>query len=289
MIASANQPIQFQGRLAVIATMHCKERVIGPILEAALAIKTLVPPNLDTDRFGTFTREVDRAGAQLEAARRKALAAIELTNISLGIASEGSFGPHPILPGVAYNQELVVLVDREHGLELTGEHRTTQTNYRHCTIRDLAEAEKFAQAVGFPSHGIVVMASPKADPPIFKGITTIEGLTHAVPQALNQSPTATIHLEADMRALYNPTRMAAIAEATRDLARKLSQRCPACQWPGFDMGERVPGLPCALCNAPTELTLLGRSRCQYCGFTLDHPYPDGLRTADPTYCAYCNP
>lgn len=85
------------GRQAVIGTMHGKEAVIGPRL-SALGLTSLVPENFDTDRFGTFTGEVKRVGTQLEAARQKARAAMAATGAPIGVASEGSFGPHPAIP-----------------------------------------------------------------------------------------------------------------------------------------------------------------------------------------------
>ncbi|NJK28340.1 MAG: hypothetical protein HC925_07555, partial [Coleofasciculaceae cyanobacterium SM2_3_26] len=89
----------FENRVAAIATMHQKERAIAPIVEPALGIKTMVPPQFDTDAFGTFTRDVDRAGSQVDAARRKAQKALEVTGHTLAIASEGSLCfPIPAFP-----------------------------------------------------------------------------------------------------------------------------------------------------------------------------------------------
>lgn len=44
----------FVNRVAVLATMYHKEKVIAPILEQELGIKVIVPQDFDTDRFGTF-------------------------------------------------------------------------------------------------------------------------------------------------------------------------------------------------------------------------------------------
>ena len=41
---------------AVLATMHGKERAIAPLLQRTLGLAVKVPPGLDTDRFGTFSR-----------------------------------------------------------------------------------------------------------------------------------------------------------------------------------------------------------------------------------------
>lgn len=63
--------------LAVIATMHGKERVLGPVLDG-LGMDWVLASGLDTDAFGTFTGEIVRPGAQLDAARLKAEAALKL-------------------------------------------------------------------------------------------------------------------------------------------------------------------------------------------------------------------
>ena len=93
-----NSQTLFKDRIAVLGTMHQKERVIAPLLEKELGIKVTVPENFNTDKFGSFTREIDRPGSQIEAARLKVQQALLLTGENLGIASEGSFAPHPSLP-----------------------------------------------------------------------------------------------------------------------------------------------------------------------------------------------
>lgn len=85
----------FASRTAVLATMHRKEDVIAPLLEQELGLQIVVPQNFNTDRFGTFSREVKRAGSQLEAARIKAQAAMQATGAAIALASEGAFGPPP--------------------------------------------------------------------------------------------------------------------------------------------------------------------------------------------------
>jgi hypothetical protein len=102
----------FNDRLAVLATMHQKEKVIAPLLEQELGIKIIVPQDFNTDIFGTFTREVERPGTQITAAKLKAEKALELTQENLAIASEGSFTPHPLVPYIYCNREIVVFLDK---------------------------------------------------------------------------------------------------------------------------------------------------------------------------------
>ncbi|HBL59108.1 MAG TPA: hypothetical protein DDZ80_11480 [Cyanobacteria bacterium UBA8803] len=281
----------FSDRLGVLATMHQKERVMAPILERELGIKLSVLPNFNTDAFGTFTREIKRIGNQLEAARLKAEKALALTGETLGFASEGTFGPHPVLPYIACNRELVILLDQANDLELVGQSFSTETNYRQKEVETLQEAYDFALEVGFPEHGLVVMvnASSQDSGHIFKGITTPEQLTEAFNLALRESPNGKVHVETDMRALYNPTRMKNIAQATRDLIIKIQQICPTCAWPGFDIVEQKRGLPCELCHLPTELILSAIYQCKKCNFSQEVLFPNGKEKADPAQCMYCNP
>jgi hypothetical protein len=281
----------FKNRIAVLATMHRKEEAIAPILQAHLGIRVIVPPDFNTDDFGTFTRERQRPGTQLETARLKAEKILEHTGATLALASEGSFGPHPAFPMLACDRELVLLLDAANGLELVGEEISAETNYHHRTISSLDEAFKFAQAVGFPDHGLIVM--PNADTgqtdEITKGIMTPAQLEETVAKALRRSPTGTIHLETDMRALYNPTRMTAIARATLNLVQAAQRTCPQCDRPGFAAVEYRKGLPCNWCSLPTPLTRSILYQCQACQFRQESLFPDGIQTADPAQCQYCNP
>lgn len=302
----------FTDRTAVLATMHRKETVIAPLL-ATLNLNVILPTEFNSDRFGTFSREIARAGTQLEAARQKAIAAMELTGCEIGIASEGSFGPHPALPFLPSNRELVLWLDRRHDLEVVGEAISTQTNYRQTQVSSWEAAKQFAQQVGFPSHGLIVIAglpsdqtrNPSADRPridrsiqpassptvkpeqIIKGISDVDSLRQAFSWAIEQAEI--VWIETDMRAHYNPTRMQVIQQATQDLIAKLQHRCPNCGYPGFAVVQRHSGLPCELCGQPTASTRSIQYGCQHCGFQQEVEFPDGLRFADPTYCSYCNP
>lgn len=280
----------FVDRVAVLATMHRKEAVVAPLVQRELGLKVVVPEAFDTDRFGTFSREVKRWGTQLETARTKAANAIELTGESLAIASEGSFGPHPAMPYLPCNRELVVLIDRQHQLEIIGEALSTETNFSHTQVRTWDEAKPFAERAGFPQHGLVVIAGAATTPTgnqIRKGITDESQLREAVEWAVQTAGTA--WLETDMRAHFNPTRMRVIQQATENLIQKAKSVCPECGYPGYTVVERKSGLPCGLCFQPTALIRSEVYRCQNCDFTSEIEFPNGVRSADPTYCAYCNP
>ncbi|PSR15388.1 hypothetical protein C8255_23040 [filamentous cyanobacterium CCP3] len=279
----------FANRVAMLATMHRKEQAIAPLLESHLGVNVAVPSDFDTDAFGTFAGDIKRPSDQLTTARLKAAAVLRQTGESLAIASEGSFGPHPQIPFVACDRELVLLIDRTHQLEIVGEYLSTDTNYRSQIIHSPADALAFAESVGFPQHGLVVKSGEADEHILGKGITDADKLLALVEVALGQSPHRAARLETDMRALYNPTRMAVIAQATEDLVRAIARSCPDCGCPGFSAVKQFPGLPCSLCGTPTLLTLAQLYRCQRCPFEQRLPGDHGFSTADPSYCPYCNP
>ncbi|MEO8416380.1 MAG: DUF6671 family protein [Ginsengibacter sp.] len=85
----------FENRILVIATKHKKEKIIAPLFEAAFGIKCFAPENFDTGSLGTFTGEIERKEDPITTMRNKCLQAMQISNFDLGVASEGSFGPHP--------------------------------------------------------------------------------------------------------------------------------------------------------------------------------------------------
>ncbi len=285
------KPHLLLNRVAVLATMHQKERVMAPILERELGIKILVPVDLDTDSFGTFTREVKRLGTQIEAVRLKAEKALEIAGETLAFASEGTFGPHPAMPYLPANREIVILLDIANNLELIGEYLSVETNYSHQLVSSVEEAQVFANKVGFPAHALVVIVGDSAtnNGEIIKGIVTEKQLFEAVSAGIHQSSSGKVHIETDMRAMYNPTRMKNIENATLDLVKKFHHFCPECAWPGFGVVTSKIGLPCGLCHLPTHLVRSQIYKCQNCSYTKEKLFPNGREAADPSQCEYCNP
>ena len=110
----------YAGQRIALLTQHGKERVIAAALEPALGCHVTRVAGYDTDLLGTFTRDIPRAGTQIEAARKKARLGMELARLPLGLASEGSFGPHPMLGMFPWNVEFLIFIDDERGLEIVG-------------------------------------------------------------------------------------------------------------------------------------------------------------------------
>jgi hypothetical protein len=281
----------YRNKVAVLTTMHGKEQVIGPVLKEGLGLIVGLAMGVNTDSFGTFSRDVERTGSQLDAARAKIAAGFEYAPLArIGLASEGSFGPHPFIPFLALGRELLVLIDRDTGLELTGHDAKPGTNYGHAIVNNLEDAVAFTKRARFPDHGLVVMGcdgeQPAPERVLIKDIVDQAALERAVRQAIDVCGSAFV--EADMRAHRNPTRMAAIERAARDLVRRYMSRCPGCASPGFDVTERVSGLPCACCGEPTRVIQTEVLSCTQCAHRLERPATMET-TADPGRCDGCNP
>lgn len=178
----------YLGRRAAFFTQHGKEKVVAPTLEAALGCKVSHVTGYDTDLLGTFTRDIPRAGSQIEAARKKARLGMELSGLSLGLASEGSFGPDPMVGTFPWNVELLILIDDERGLEVVGVAQG-EANFSHLLTDDWAAAKAFAKQAGFPAHHLVVRPESEYDPRIRKGIAAWAELEAVFAWALAEWPT----------------------------------------------------------------------------------------------------
>jgi len=279
----------FKNRKIVIATKHEKEKVIAPILKKELGVDALVPENFDSDRFGTFTGEIKRSGTQLEAARKKALYAMELTGLDLAIASEGSFDKSELTPYLSSNLELVLLIDKKNGYEIRGHYENLKTNVFGDYVRSVDEALSFAKKINFPEHGIILRKNKSRKIGIEKGIHSEEMLIKAVKNALAKPFSRRVFLEADLRAHRNPTRMQAIKKATKDLIKNIRSECPRCKSPGFTPVDIEKGLPCVACGTPTEIPIYEIYSCQKCQYNEKVQAKDFNKKAGAEHCHHCNP
>jgi ribosomal protein L37E len=213
---------------------------------------------------------------------------MELTGLDIGLASEGSFGPHPVMPWVPWNVEIVLLVDQKEKLEICGEYASFNTNDAHEIVSNFTEAENFARKVGFPEHWLVLRPDNERHQSIVKDINDWEHLKEAVVWGIARSATGKVFLETDMRAHANPTRMANIQKAAENLVEKMKKQCPRCGTPGFSVTDRKKGLPCEWCGRPTEEIMAVVFTCARCGFSREEiKAPD--ERAPAGRCQYCNP
>ena len=277
----------YAGQRIALLTQHGKERVIAPVLELALGCRVERVAGYDTDQLGTFTRDVPRAGTQIEAARKKARIGMELAGLPLGLASEGSFGPDPCTGMFPWNVELLVWIDDERELEVVGVAQG-KTTFSHLLTADWAAAESFARQSGFPEHHLVLRPDGEDDPRIRKGIAAWAELEAAFVWARDQAVSGHVFLETDVRADANPMRMENIRLAAENLAKKLGSLCPACGTPGFWIVERLAGLACTDCGAPTRETRAEVDGCLKCAHRVVRERTDS-QYADPGRCDFCNP
>jgi hypothetical protein len=281
----------FAGRRLCIATMHGKEAVLAPALESRLGVRCVLPDaGFDTDRFGTFSGEVPRRGTARETARAKARAAMAATAVDLGVASEGSFVPHPEAPLAQLGLELVVLIDLALDLEIVGQDATLETNHARMVCASADDALAFGERIGLPGHGMMLVLG---DPPraVRRGLHDAAEVRLAFDAMRREAadPELAVFAESDMRADRNPTRMRAIGRAAEALAQRAASPCPACGTPGFGEVDAVRGLPCADCGAPTGWVRTLVRGCLRCPVRREVPRPDGLLAVDPASCPHCNP
>jgi hypothetical protein len=272
----------FEGREIRIATMHGKEKVIGPALEEAFKMKYSVAA-FDTDLLGTFSGEVERVLTPLEAAREKCRLALENDNAEIAIASEGSFGTHPTLYFMPSDEEILLLVDRKNDLEIAVKHTSLQTNYGYFSTESEEPVADFLKRVKFPSHALIVKTADFIE----KGIQSKEQLDRAINACISLN--GQYQLMTDMRAMYNPSRMRVIQEATDKLIQKMQSQCPGCSRPGFGITDALKGLLCSTCSMPTRSVKTVIYSCEGCHYTEKADFPEGKTEEDPMFCDFCNP
>ena len=275
----------FEGRKILIASMHKKEQVIAPLLEANLNL-TFTVSEINTDKLGTFSGEIDRILSPLDCARKKCEWALEQHNFDLAIASEGSFGPHPQLFFSYCNEEWILMVDKKNKAEWHSKLISTDTNFSTKKCTTMEEVYTFCEDVGFPEHAVILRKDENTFDEIFKGIQAINQVEEISSMLLKKY--ASVQIETDMRALYNPTRMNNIAVATQKLCSQLMNYCPSCHFPGFNVIKLNSGLPCSSCGLPTKSIKSSDYFCQKCGWK-EEKKNESKTFEDPMYCDFCNP
>jgi hypothetical protein len=268
-------------------TQHGKQDLVRGPIESALGCQLVHTDGYDTDQLGTFTRELTRAGSQLDAARKKASIGMALTGASVGMASEGSFGPDPFGAFMPWNTEVVLWVDRLSGLEVTGfAHGPARSLHR--MVKTPQELERFAKEAGFPEHHLVLRPEHPEHPDMDKGIHDHTLLLKAFNLAQAKSGNGVVFAENDLRAFCNPTRQKLILKATEELIRKLLSACPDCDSPGYWLSQQIPGLPCRDCGSLTRLPKAEIWGCKKCGHQ-EQRAVNAQPWADPARCDFCNP
>ena len=276
----------YSARRAVLSTRHDKLPLVAPplALRVGLIVDTAA---VDTDQFGTFTGDIVRAGSPRDTAVAKARLGMHVAGCTIGIASEGSIGPHPSAPFINAAVELVVLVDDELGIVI-GE---TEIGFDILTVSaDVAvddEIDDLLERGRFPAHAMTIRPADGSVHPIYKGIRTRHGLGQAIRECATASSNAQARVETDLRAHQCPTRRPIIARAAERLAMRLASCCPECNTPGWGTVRLEFGLPCGHCGREVSIARADVFGCATCRAT--RTVHRGQAVADPSRCDWCNP
>ncbi|NDF12569.1 MAG: hypothetical protein EB060_07160 [Proteobacteria bacterium] len=281
----------YQGSCIILPTKHAKSlAVAAPFLDILGA--GVLEYQLNTDIMGTFSGEVERDGSPMECARRKCLWAFQMLGdkVEYCLGSEGSFGPHPQIPFLPCDQEILYFIDRKRGFELHMTHVSEKTNYHMQAVTSMKELRSFAEAAQFPSHALILRPNDReTQTPIYKDLDTWPALKDAFKKAKDRSHAGTVWAETDMRAQYNPSRMAVIGELATQLAKRLATDCPKCSAPGWGKIRSENGLRCEYCDQPTKMVAFEIYGCTRCDHQEKQSRADGLKAAPQMHCSACNP
>lgn len=282
-----NHPKPYEGLKACLLTQHGKESVICPQLFDSNGLEVAHISGYDTDKLGTFTRDIPRHGSQLDAARKKARVGMELSGSTIGIASEGAFDNDPYTGMFPWNYEVVLLIDDIRNIEIIG-FFGGQAQSASQQVSSWDELTTLLSEAKFTTHQLVIRPDDEYHPECRKGLKDLGSLKEAFDWATSLSKRGNVFVENDLRAHTNPTRMVNILRATQDLSRKMNSVCPECKSPGFWVTERKKGLPCSCCESPTNLPIANVWACVKCGYKQEEMIAKQAK-ADPSMCNYCNP
>lgn len=218
------------GPPVLIATMHGKEAVLGPLL-ADLGFQVLLPLGYDTDALGTFSGDVRRPGTAFEAALEKARRACRATGVPRAVSSEGSYRPcQTLFPG-ARNAELLAFVDLDRDFSCVEHLTNLPTRFVMGRVPPQLEApqtQALLAAMGWPTvKALVVPEDPgrgALPEHVFKGLGDAPALAQAMRACAAHAADGQVHLETDLRAHMNPTRMASVAQVGARLAQRLRRQ-----------------------------------------------------------------
>ena len=205
--------------------------------------------------------------------------------LRLILASEGSFGPHPSLPFINSNQEILMFYDRALDLEIVSSDITFETNNNEVVLHKNDDYQDFLKRCHFPSHAIILQTEKY----LIKGITNLEFLKENIDKIFQAEKGVAVKLLTDMRANFNPTRMNFIGAVGVSLVEKIFTFCPACDSPGYSVVNYLPGLPCRECESATNGVLFKVYQCHKCGFKEQKKRGDNVSYSDPSECDICNP
>lgn len=261
-----------------VGTRHLKQRQLAPAFADVLGARLVVPDDLDTDLFGTFSGEVSRTASALETARRKAWLGMCVTGLRHGMASEASYGP-------AGHEEILVFLDDVRGIEVYETHWEVAEYAVSHRVRSVEELPG-SVTDALSAQAVIVRRSDSREG-IVKGVNDIARLRSAIACAVRHAGDGVAVVEPDLRAHHNPRRQRVLARLGCRLAHRLATPCPDCGSPGFGRVGSTAGLPCSACGSPTSLPLYDEHACCACAYR--STVRNASAGADPGRCEYCNP
>ena len=271
----------------VLTSKHEKLKLIKPAFDALVGCE-LFEENLDTDQLGTFSGEIERVASPRETALQKAQLGMKETGLLLGLASEGSIGPDPVIPFMNSNIEHLVFVDDENGIVISEIYRSFDITAATITAAPGQDLASFLETADFPRHALIVRPNTRVKSDCIKGITDPDHLIAAIEVSSKISPNGFVVIESDLRAMHSPSRRKNIEEVAKLLALRVSHLCPECDTPGWGQVDYKKGLNCSECgmNNLTAISqeILGCVKC-------DHRQPGKViaESLEPAQCNFCNP
>ena len=277
----------YANQVAVLTSKHQKINLIAPAFSDQVGLK-IIELDLDTDELGTFTGEVERKAPPLETAIQKARLGMDATGTPIGIASEGSIGPDPLIPFIHSDIEHLVLVDDENDIVISEAYRSFDISVATVTVSPGQDLTDFLEKADFPNHRLIVRPNAGERFASIKGISEIKNLMKAVENSSSKSADGLVIIESDLRAYCSPSRQKNIQELANLLALRVSQLCPQCRLPGWGRIGYEKGLHCSTCGLENSAAIrqerLGCVRCNYVEFGVVVAH-----ALDPAQCEFCNP
>lgn len=275
------------GRSAVLTTKHKKYPLIAPAFSNTLELKILEHA-ADTDQLGTFSGEIERKLPPRETAILKAKIGMKDLGLTLGLASEGSVGPDPLIPFIKSDIEYLVLIDSENDLEITEVYRSFEITAGQIVTTPEEDISEFLRKVDFPNHKLITTPNAGAISNVIKGIGNSRDLKNAIKLCANESDGGSVLIQSDLRAHCSPSRQNNIREVAALLANRVLALCPQCHMPGWGNVGHERGLECSLCGMnvakAAKREIFGCYKCEY----REHGVQIA-ESADPAQCDWCNP
>lgn len=269
-----------------LATQHGKLAQIAPHFEAFPEWDVKLA-EIDTDVFGTFSGEIPRKLSPRETAIEKARAGAKMLGCDYGLASEGSIGPHPQIPWVTADYELLALVCLSKNIVVVESNLSTEIQAHKAQVSPETDIDQLIAKLDLPQHGALIHFTENNQQHVIKGVLDPNEFTRLLKE-LSRNSVSDVRVENDFRAMNSPTRQANISACAEKLVHRINSTCPECQEIGWGKIGYEYGLPCSEClEMVYSVPHSDKLGCAACDHT--ELVSLGTQTIDPARCDYCNP